>query len=273
MLEHPSKWLRRNWWGLIVAYLLLLIGIYLLIWQLAEPLGIPDTIETLPPFTKSRIFLHLVLTFLVAPHIALVLDLITRFRSFQNPIFTDQGDGQGKRLLERIGFDLKDTPASSCWSISETENLNEPTFKTIDDGFQGKILQIKSTSRYAADYKVKPQANLGKLVKAVGRADDRSGRLYIQVTALSKDGAISKKVWFKLYIGRDKPSLIWSDEFTYEWSYSITPTYLDGDWVEGEIDLDSAIAETLGNEGWRLGKLEKFRLRGNLSLARISVYA
>ncbi len=273
MLDNPSKWLQRNWWGLIVAYLLLFAGVYLLIWQFAEPMGIPDSIENLPSFTKSRIFIHLVLTFLITPHIALVLDLMIRFRNFQGLGAVEQGVSQEKKLLERIGYDSKDTLAESCWNISETENLDSPTFKTIDDGFRGKVLQVSSTARYAADYKVKPQASLGNLVEIIGRADDRSGRLYVQVNALSRDGAVSKTVWFKLRIGRDKPSLVWNDGAAYEWSYSITPAYLDGNWLKLDIDLNKAIADTLGDDGWLLGRLKMIRLRGNLSLAYISIYS
>jgi len=268
MFDNPLKWLRRNWWGLIVAYLLLFVSTYLLIWQFAEPLGIPDTIETMPAFAKSRIFLHLTLTFLIAPYLTLILDLIIRFQDSQNTIFPNHRKG----LLERIGFGSTDTPILSCWHVPP-DVTPKPDFKVFNDGFQGKVLQVRSTSPYNADYKVRFKANEGKLVEFVIRLDDSSARLYARFMALSKDGTGSKKVWLNFKVEIDKPALVWENESECEWVYPITPTYLDGDWLRVQVNLNKAAAETVGDDGWKFGRLEKFRLRKNLSLSCISVYA
>lgn len=83
MFDKPIEWLNKNWWGLIVAYVLVLISIYFLIWQFAEPLSIPDNFESLPEFAKSRIFIHIILTFLIGSHIVLILDLVIRKKKWK----------------------------------------------------------------------------------------------------------------------------------------------------------------------------------------------
>jgi len=78
MIDKSMQWLRRNWWGLVVAYLILAVGTYFVVWQLAEPLGIPGSIEVLPRFVESRVFIHLMLTVIFAAHFTLMLDLYIR---------------------------------------------------------------------------------------------------------------------------------------------------------------------------------------------------
>jgi hypothetical protein len=105
----------------MVAHLLLLVAVYLLIWQFGEPVGIPDKIENLPAFMKSRIFIHLSLTFLIAAYLTLILDLIIRYGN-QTP---KPNSDKERLLLEKIGFGPSDTPLLSCWSILERTAENE----------------------------------------------------------------------------------------------------------------------------------------------------
>jgi hypothetical protein len=55
--------------------------------------------------------------------------------------------------------------------------------------------------------------------------------------------------------------------------FPVKPNHLEGDWLRFQIDLSDAVAQTFGNNGWRYGQLKGFRLRGNLSLVQISVFA
>lgn len=75
MFDKPLRWLRKHWWGLIIAHFLLLISIYFAIWKLIEPLNI----EKVPNFTGSRVFYHLILTLLIAAYLTLILDLLVRY--------------------------------------------------------------------------------------------------------------------------------------------------------------------------------------------------
>ncbi|MBV6450876.1 MAG: hypothetical protein MHPDNHAH_01603 [Anaerolineales bacterium] len=84
MFKKPLTWLQRNWWGILVAYLIVSVTSYLAIWQLAEPLGLPDKIENFPSFVSSRIFIHLALTIIVAAYITLFLDVWLRYNHWKN---------------------------------------------------------------------------------------------------------------------------------------------------------------------------------------------
>lgn len=73
MMAEALKWLQKNLLGVLVAHLIILGVTYLGIWQAAEPLGIPDRIESFPDFAKTRIFIHLVLTVLIAAYLTIFL--------------------------------------------------------------------------------------------------------------------------------------------------------------------------------------------------------
>lgn len=78
MLESAIKWLHKSWWGVAVAYPIVLFGVYGLIWYFAEPIGIPDNISKLPDFAHYRIFFHLLIALIITPHVVLFLTLLVR---------------------------------------------------------------------------------------------------------------------------------------------------------------------------------------------------
>jgi hypothetical protein len=266
MFEKPLVWLRKHWWGIIVAYLLLLISSYFTIWQFAEPLAIPDTLEELPTFTKTRIFFHLNLTLLVTAHLTLILILLIRYKEQVSP----QSTQNEKLLLEKIGLGVSDTSIEKCWRFSEGTDP-KPTLKLFDDGFFGKALEIKSMIRYAADYDVQAQASLGATIEFVIKQDDQKAIVYAHLIVLSRDSSESKSVWLSFPIGLEKPSPV--GEGDGEWRFPIKPDHLDGNWLRFQIDLSEAVGQTFGTKGWRYGQLKGFRLRGNLSIAYICVFA
>lgn len=85
MWQAASEWLGRRWWGLIIAYVLLLAFTYALVWSVIEPLGIPDTFNSLPDWMKSRVLYHVVVTLLVTPHILLVMERASRRHNASQP--------------------------------------------------------------------------------------------------------------------------------------------------------------------------------------------
>jgi len=74
------QWLQKDWSGLIVAYLLVLIVVFFAIWAVMEPFGIPATVDVnrLPGFTKRRVFFHIILALIVSAYITLILELLCR---------------------------------------------------------------------------------------------------------------------------------------------------------------------------------------------------
>jgi hypothetical protein len=73
--QSALTWLDRKWWGLSAAYTLLVASTWGIIWTVVEPLGIPETFETLPSLLKRRPFYHTAVTPLVASHLLLAIEL------------------------------------------------------------------------------------------------------------------------------------------------------------------------------------------------------
>lgn len=96
-LEKAKLWLWKHWTGLFVAYLLVFLGVYLAIWTLIEPLGIPDVITTgsFLFLLQRRWFIHVLLTILIASHTVLVLELFFRRRTWKSHRVIYQAHTQG----------------------------------------------------------------------------------------------------------------------------------------------------------------------------------
>lgn len=86
-LKTALDWLVKHWWGLLVAYVISLGVSYSLILAKFELFGVPNNF-TLPwPLFTQRSTYHIIGSFLLGTHIALVLELI--FRRFYWKIKTE----------------------------------------------------------------------------------------------------------------------------------------------------------------------------------------
>jgi hypothetical protein len=132
-------------------------------------------------------------------------------------------------------------------------------------------LRVRSTSRYAADYDVKAQTSFGSQIEYVVKPEEERVLIYARSIVLSRHGSESKTVWLSFPVRREPPRPYQDGE--HEWSYPIEPIHLEGGWLKFELNLGDAVNQTFGLRGWRFGQLLGFRIRGNLSLAFISIYA
>ncbi len=98
-LQEATEWLQKRWWGIIVAYGIVAALVYLSIWALIEPAGIPESIDQLPLVIKSRFFLHIILTLIISAYITLFLELGLRRANWNNAL---QSKDENKFAL---GFD------------------------------------------------------------------------------------------------------------------------------------------------------------------------
>ncbi|MEP7338574.1 MAG: hypothetical protein ABI977_12620 [Acidobacteriota bacterium] len=78
MFEKPLRWLENYWWGIVVAWSLVFISVYLAIWAFIEPLGIPDVLSTELGFAKSRVFYHILSSLVASAYITLTLEVYLR---------------------------------------------------------------------------------------------------------------------------------------------------------------------------------------------------
>jgi hypothetical protein len=78
MIDKILGWLKKHWWGLLVAYGFALVVAYGVIWSIAEPLDLYEGLQSLPTILSNRAFVQFGLTLLLAAYITLVLELIVR---------------------------------------------------------------------------------------------------------------------------------------------------------------------------------------------------
>jgi hypothetical protein len=173
-------------------------------------------------------------------------------------------------LLEKILFDYRDSPTSHGWDFSERTEPTQPTFHSFEDGFVGSAIQIKTTARYGLDYNVRPLARLGSFIEFEVKPEKRDSVVYARLGVESKDGTKTKIVWLQFVVGSGQPYAKKDDNL--EWTVPLKPVRRDDSWLLFQVDLIEAVAKTFGKKGWRFQQLKGFRVRGNISLAYISVF-
>lgn len=280
-LKKAWEWIQGHWFGLIVAYAFIFILTYIAMWQIAEPLNILDDarLNQLSDRMKQRVFFYPILTLLISAHITLVLELIFRWRSWPSYSITpqtyDRSSPEGPMvdadtgLIHRIDFNYKDSPTKHGWQIGDESQF---VFKPYSDGHVGSALEIKSLSWEAMDYHVSdvnPAAELGTGIEYVTQLGKRAV-IYTLVSIQSQDRAESRDVWLNFQVGRRPPEPLGEDRS--EWSVYVQPVHREGPWLVFQVDLNDAVKRTYGKEGWKFVGLKRFRLRGSLSLAHISVF-
>ena len=187
----------------------------------------------------------------------------------KSPISTES-----RELLEKIEFDYSDSPTEHGWRVVECLDETQVVPTHFDDGFAGKAIKVRSTVSYAMDYDVKPPAVVGSIVEFVVELEDRESAIYACFSLQSSDGSTSKPghAYFNVQVGKGQPIPHGDDSIEWILFVEPAPPHLGGGWVRLPIDLDEAVEQTFGRSGWKLGRLIGFRLRGNLSLAHISVF-
>jgi hypothetical protein len=81
-----SLWITKKWYGILIAYLLIFAAIYLLIWQILEPVGIADTFRGGGcgyPLNR-RIFWHFNATMILAPMVTILFDAFMKRTMWRN---------------------------------------------------------------------------------------------------------------------------------------------------------------------------------------------
>lgn len=86
-LHKLAFWVVRKWYGILLAHFAFFAATYLLIWQVIEPMGIPDVIDSLgcrSPL-NTRIFWHLAGTFAVSPMLTTLFDALVKRKLWRTP--------------------------------------------------------------------------------------------------------------------------------------------------------------------------------------------
>jgi hypothetical protein len=110
-------------------------------------------------------------------------------------------------------------------------------------------------------------AQLGRVVEFV--ADLKGNAAIFALVSLERPDGSTLTGWLKLTTGKGQPKLVDPDE----WQLFIEPVSTKGgDWLLYRIDLQDAVMQTFGIDGWKFQQLEKFRIRGDLSLDYIHIF-
>jgi hypothetical protein len=171
--------------------------------------------------------------------------------------------------IEKIDFDYQDSPTKHGWTLLESEaDETQLVIEHISDQFVENAISISSPVKYAMEFEVgSAAAQLGKVVEFAANLD-KNAAFFVYVS-LERDDGSTTNGWLKLTIGKGQPAPVDQDE----WRLFIQPVSTKGgDWLLYRVDLQDAVMETFGNDGWKFQQLEKFRIRGDLSLDYIHIF-
>jgi hypothetical protein len=179
-----------------------------------------------------------------------------------------KSESANKLLLYKTNFDYPDSPLQHGWQISESTDNGQPIFKHISDGFVGGSLEIVSKERYAMDYFIHVSV-YATLIEFMAKYTLDS-TIYACVSVQSRNNSKTKDVWLAFLTG-SRPPLPFGDG-TNEWIVYLTPIRYEGNWPVFEVNVENAVADTFGKEGWVYKNLNGFRIRGNITIANISIF-
>ena len=214
---------------------------------------------------------------LVAAVIALGEPLIERLVEMYLPLPTPTviAPPDPSALVQRIEFDYQDSPTRHGWTMVQGEaDETDLAIEHLSDPFVGSAISISSPLKYGMDHQVGQAASqVGRIVEFVG-ALDRQAAVYAWV-GLKRDDGTTATGWLQFQVGSERPRSIalGTGSGEDEWLVYIRPVeHIGGDWLLFRVDLSEAVAQTFGGDGWSYEHLEKFRVRGSLSLDYIFIY-
>lgn len=176
-----------------------------------------------------------------------------------------------RALIEKIDFEYKDSPLKHGWRLGETDET-QVTLKHISDGFVGNALEIRSAARYRLDYSLSAAARLGTFIEFVAKFESEA-YVHVLTKVRSKDASKTRNLWLSFTVGTQEPKRVDDgSEQWYEYRVWMKPVRLEGNWLLFRIDLKDAVMRSAGREGWQFSELLALRLRGNQSLAYVSIY-
>lgn len=121
MFDSAIGWLRRHWWGLLVAYAIAIALSYTLITAVIEPLGIPDQFTSLWPILSNRSTYHIAGALFLGANMALLLELFVR-RSY----WSIKLAGDDTPPFEK-GYSVKESKAFYDSIASQYDQRNSPS--------------------------------------------------------------------------------------------------------------------------------------------------
>lgn len=175
----------------------------------------------------------------------------------------------GDATVVSITFAYEDSPTDHGWELSECDDGTQPSFTHLAGPNGERGVQIQSKGPYAMDYGLPAHRQRGSLVRFVARYENRHAVVYVHILVQEMEGTAPREVDLACHEGVGPPRP--RKDGTREWAVPLKGVPLDDEWKAFEIDLSNTVNCTFGTHGWAFDKPLGFRLRGDLSVARIEV--
>jgi len=174
--------------------------------------------------------------------------------------------GWARGVQQEISFHyLPESPTLHGWKF--TEKPPYPKFTTLEDGFLGKTLLIEPENGYGLDYLLQAVSKVSR-VTVIGKWTSDSP-VYLRIRLVSSSGQSEATGWIQLRSAITAPKEIGKPlEDWYEWLWPVNLRLQNG-WQLCVIDVEQAVEQTFGLNGWKYAHLEGYRVRGKIHLARI----
>ena len=176
-------------------------------------------------------------------------------------------------LLQEIKFDYADSPIKHGWVTLGKCDDGQVNFSNIVDGFVGRAVEFDIHTRCSIDYFVQQDAKICTHIEFIARYHPRKESVfYARVTLQDINGSIKKEnAWLAFPIGDGEPKPNFGNGARDEWVVPLKPFPYHGEWAIFRIDLAEIVSKTFGQDGWQFQSLQGFRVRGTISLAKITV--
>lgn len=207
---------------------------------------------------------------LVAISVALgfVLGLVTRKLLKLNTSKIEQR--QGRQILERLEFNFEDSdPKKHGWIVrNDPPNTVGPKFVSHTSGWYGRTLEVIPSESYYMDYELNAASSVARHIEIVLKPANHWAA-YAKIRILNAQCTEDREAWIAIQIGKAKAKPF---DWDNEWTVFLSPHIRDGGWVCLSIDLNDAVQQTYGKQGWKLDRLIGVRFRGHVELATVETY-
>lgn len=171
---------------------------------------------------------------------------------------------------QRIEFNYDDDPSQHGWKIQRTDLL---TLSITPDPQFGKFLQISSQDKSLAylEHPFSADADAATILEIMAKTDNTTS-IYVRAEVVAPNVQDPPEIWLKLTPRKVDTAEQGKEVKLGEREFFLVPENLNDGWQLIRVDLKARVQEGWQSEGYQLSKIKYLRLRGNLSLASITVF-
>ncbi len=172
--------------------------------------------------------------------------------------------------LQQITFNYEDDLRQHGWKIQRADLL---TLSIKPDPQFIKFLKIESQNKSLAylEHPIIGDAKSGTILEIVAKTDGTTS-IYVRALRVDQGGQNPTEIWLKLTPRKaDTAEQGREVQPGKEWEFFFVPENLNDGWQLLHVDVKKLVQDRWNSEGYQLRELKYLWLRGNLSLASITV--